>query len=170
MCVRRGEIYYIYPGASIGSEQRSGRPGIIVSNEANNQSSATVEVVYTTTQPKKDLPTHVCIRSTPQASIALCEQIHTVAVERIGDYIGRVSNSEMEELEIGMAISLELDFLAATPQEKNKIRKTEMAPPITPPDSDVELLRSSLRDMTIRYETMRQMYDSLLATLLAARK
>ena len=43
----RGEIYYVLPeGCEIGSEQHSGRPGIIVSNDLNNKYSSTLEVVY----------------------------------------------------------------------------------------------------------------------------
>lgn len=83
--LRRGEIYYVestYP--TIGSEQRSGRPAIIVSNDLNNGHSNVVEVVYMTTQPKKDLPTHVQIRSTGRFRVALCEQIHTVDIQRLG--------------------------------------------------------------------------------------
>ena len=57
--IRRGDIYYIDKYPTIGSEQQAGRPAIIVSNEKNNQHSSTVEVVYLTTQPKADLPTHV---------------------------------------------------------------------------------------------------------------
>ena len=38
-----------------------GRPAVIVSNDKNNAKSNTVEVVYMTTKPKTDLPTHVYI-------------------------------------------------------------------------------------------------------------
>ena len=128
MDIKRGDIFYIYPGYAVGSEQRSGRPGIIVSNEANNQFSPTVEVVYTTTQPKSDLPTHVTIRSTPKESTAICEQITTVALERLGDYAGHVTEGEMMNLEIAMAISLGLDFQSAA-----QVRKTEASAPAEKP-------------------------------------
>ena len=65
MGIKRGDIYYIESGyATVGSEQRPGRPAIVVSNDRNNEHSSTLEVVYLTTQPKHDLPTHVTIRST----------------------------------------------------------------------------------------------------------
>lgn len=87
--VKRGEIYYISRGGyNTGSEQQADRPGVIVSNDKNNKNSQTLEVVYLTTQPKNELPTHCTIRSTGRVSTVLCEQIHTVAVERIGKYIG----------------------------------------------------------------------------------
>ena len=82
--MRRGDIYFIdrcYEEQ--GSEQRAGRPAIIVSNDKNNENSSVFEVVYLTTKPKADLPTHVDIRSAPQNSIALCEQINSVYIDRI---------------------------------------------------------------------------------------
>jgi len=92
MSFKRGEIYYIENSfATTGSEQRPGRPAVIVSNDNNNERSTTVEVVYLTTQPKTDLPTHVLIRSLSRESTAICEQITTVAMERIGTFKGRVT-------------------------------------------------------------------------------
>lgn len=86
MDIKRGDIWYIESGYSVGSEQRAGRPAIVVSNNRNNQYSGTVEVVYLTTQPKRDLPTHVTISSLSRESTALCEQITSVSTERFGSY------------------------------------------------------------------------------------
>lgn len=61
--MKRGEIYYIESTyRETGSEQRGGRPAVIVSNDKNNENSEVVEVVYMTTKPKNDLPTP-CIYS-----------------------------------------------------------------------------------------------------------
>ena len=107
--VKRGEIYYISRGGyNTGSEQQADRPGVIVSNDKNNKKSQTLEVVYLTTQPKNELPTHCTIRSTGRVSTVLCEQIHTVAVERIGKYIGVCTVQEMQNIDIGLMISIGL--------------------------------------------------------------
>ena len=99
MEIKRGSIWYVESSyAAVGSEQRPGRPAIVVSNDKNNQHSGTVEMVYLTTQPKHDLPTHVTIHSTNRVSIAICEQITTVAVERIGSYYGQATDEEMPRL------------------------------------------------------------------------
>lgn len=108
MDIKRGDIYYIGKYPTIGSEQQAGRPAIIVSNEKNNQHSSTVEVVYLTTQPKADLPTHVTISSAPRESIALCEQVTSVSVDRIGDKMGRLTNREMTQVDIALLVSLDL--------------------------------------------------------------
>lgn len=105
MDIKRGDIWYIESGYSVGSEQRAGRPAIVVSNNRNNQYSGTVEVVYLTTQPKRDLPTHVTISSLSRESTALCEQITSVSTERFGSYRGAVTAEEMEDIEEAMMIS-----------------------------------------------------------------
>lgn len=107
--MKRGEIYYIQSiYQEVGSEQRSGRPAVIVSNDNNNNNSEVVEVVYMTTQPKTELPTHVLTRSTSQLSTILCEQITSVSTQRLGDYIGKLTDQEVKALDIALAISLGL--------------------------------------------------------------
>ena len=45
--MKRGQIYYVRSNyREEGSEQRGGRPAVIVSNDKNNANSNTVEVVY----------------------------------------------------------------------------------------------------------------------------
>lgn len=59
MIFKRGDIFYVMKGNNCGSEMEAGRPAIIVSNNLNNNNSDIVEIVYLTTQPKPELPTHV---------------------------------------------------------------------------------------------------------------
>ena len=156
MKIRRGEVYYIEGLQTVGSEQHPGRPAIIVSNDMNNEFSSTVEVIYLTTQPKHDLPTHVEIRSLKRESIALCEQITAVAAERIGDFCGEVTQHEMSEIEAAMLISLGLE---------NETAKAETHPT---PKSDADL---SLRCATAEAKSavLQEMYDSLLGRLINGR-
>lgn len=104
--IRRGDIFYVQREPVCGSEQIAGRPAIVVSNESNNQHCGTVEVVYLTTRPKKELVTHVTIKSSGCLSTALCEQVSTVSVERLANYAGHCTDSEMAQLEVAMMISL----------------------------------------------------------------
>lgn len=92
-----------------GNEQFADRPAVVVSNDKNNENSGVIEVVYMTTQPKTDLPTHVTVRSTGRISTVLCEQVYSVAVERVGTYIGQCSDAEMQNIDIALMISLQLD-------------------------------------------------------------
>ncbi len=107
--IRRGDVYYISKsGTTAGCEQGSGRPAVVVSNDTNNRFSPVVEVVYCTTKPKPPLPTHVYIHATPVRSLVLCEQVTSVSVERLGNYIGRCSVDEMKQIDKAISVSLGL--------------------------------------------------------------
>ena len=117
--MKRGDIYYINSlYTEEGFEQKAGRPAVIVSNDALNEFSSVVEVVYLTTQPKKDLLTHVFIRSATYPSTVLCEQITSVSKERVGEYIGKCTKTELEAIDNALAISLGIEFAIAKPVVK----------------------------------------------------
>jgi len=106
--VYRGDIFYIAAGSYVGSEQKSGRPGIIVSNDTANKHSPNVEVVFLTSQEKKPLPTHVeVICKVP--STALCENIQTVSKERLGDFVKSCTTSEMKKIDEALLLSLGIE-------------------------------------------------------------
>lgn len=106
--IYRGDIFYIMQGSYVGSEQKSGRPGIIVSNDLANKHSPNVEVVFLTSQEKKALPTHVeVIARVP--SIALCENIQTVSKERLSDFIRSCTTSEMKAVDNALLCSLGIE-------------------------------------------------------------
>lgn len=153
MGIKRGDIYYVERSQyapSAGSEQWSGRPAIIVSNDKNNEFSQTVEVVYLTARPKVDLPTHIDIRSSQKPSVALCEQVTSVSLERIGDYVGHCTDQEMQMINAALAISLDID---CGPQ----VKAVEKAVPVeasVPPASESS-------EEVIRLQTERDMYKSL---------
>lgn len=124
--IRRGEIFYIARGgASCGSEQYADRPAVVVSNDENNKHSGTIEVAYLTTQPKTELPTHVTIRSTGRVSTVLCEQVTSVSVERVNNYIGQVSEQEMKNIDIALMISLQLDGDSKSHKQYNETIKKQ---------------------------------------------
>jgi len=108
--VQRGDIFYIVKfGEQTGSEQASGRPAVVVSNDKNNEHCDTVEIVYLTTRPKKYIPTHATINSTGQMSTVLCEQVTTISKDRLGNYIGQCTDEEMQDIGNAIRISLGLD-------------------------------------------------------------
>ena len=165
MGIKRGDIYYVERSqyaSSSGSEQWSGRPAIIVSNDKNNEFSQTVEVVYLTTRPKVDLPTHIDIRSSQKPSVALCEQVTSVSLERIGDYVGHCTDQEMQMIDAALAISLDID---CEPQIKvvEKIVEKPVEKIIEKPvpvETNVQSTPESSEEV-IRLQTERDMYKSL---------
>lgn len=104
--MKRGEIYFIAHRHTVGSEVAKGRPAIIVSADALNATAEVVEVVFLTTKPKKELPTHVGINATGITSTALCEQVTTVSKALVGDYFGRCTEEEMEGIDRALCASL----------------------------------------------------------------
>lgn len=167
MSFKRGDIYYIGSGLSVGSEQRPGRPAIIVSNDKGNATSSTVEVVYLTTQPKRDLPTHVVIRSLDRESIAICEQITTVATERIGSYKGRVTDTEMANLEIAMLVSLDLQMGQVQEKTVEVVKEVPVPMPVPATSGNVEL-EAELAATKAKCEMLQTMYDALLSRVVRA--
>lgn len=169
MC-KRGEIYYIESYYTTGSEQRAGRPAVIVSNEKNNEHSSTVEVVYLTTQPKHDLPTHVTVRGTGRDSIALCEQITSVAIERLGEYCGVCNNQELAAIDTALMISLDLSM--GNVQEKIvevvkevPVEVIKEVPAVVGVANSEEVadLRCKLATANAQLDMMQKMYNDLLA-------
>lgn len=107
--IMRGEVYYIKSFPTVGHEQRSGRPAVIVSNNENNAHSGTFEICYLTLQDKPKLPTHVFIDRGPCInSTVLCEQITTVAQDKVGDFMCTVPDDIMDKIDKALAVSLAL--------------------------------------------------------------
>lgn len=158
--MKRGEIYYIAITNQVeGSEQRAGRPAVIVSNDKNNENSGTVEVVYMTTQPKKDLPTHVVTRSARTTSTILCEQITTVAASRVGERLGGLTESEMQAVDRALAISLGIDFGEKTcPSDCHGVAPIKRDPTAA---QTAELLREAIKVQSER-DVYRDLYRELL--------
>lgn len=153
--MKRGEIYYITDRNTFGHEIRGARPGVIVSNDTLNHNSEVVEVVYLTTQPKKELPTHARINATGRESTVLCEQVDTVAALLVGDYCGTCTPDEMAAIERGLLASLDL---AKTRYSKDEDTNAPMKP-----SSSEERLLNRLAEVQEERDRYMRMVDVLLA-------
>jgi mRNA interferase MazF len=111
MEVYKGDIFFVDKYSKeigCGSEQSTGRPAIVVSNDMCNKYSNTIEVVYLTSQEKKPLPTHVeVICQVP--STALCEQICSVSKDRLSSFVRTCTDAEMKKIDEALMISLGID-------------------------------------------------------------
>ena len=150
--IKRGDIHYILESVSVGSEQRAGRPAIIVSNNAGNATSFVVEVVFLTTKPKTDMPTHVSIRSATYPSTALCEQITSVSTERVGEHVGTCTKQEMEAIDRALCISLNL--VPEAPVRQNAVQ---------------EYSKEAVDALTAERDMYKSMYDKLMDRILDRR-
>ena len=165
--MKRGQIYFIKSNYhEEGSEQRANRPAVIVSNNANNEHSECVEVVYMTTKPKTDLPTHVLTRSALVPSTILCEQICTVSKQRVETLIGELTENELQALDTALLISLGIN-LAAGEQEQatDETEQTENSGSFSvPTEAGAELVKA-----LVERDIYRNMYHETLELLLGAR-
>lgn len=163
MDIKRGDIYWIKKNPhkpSIGFVQEAERPAIIVSNNTANKNAYIFEVVYLTTSPKKDLPTHVTIKSTPQTSTALCEQITTISDEQISNYIGKCSTAEMMAIEQAMLISLGIDIITLDQNQAEPEPQEEHH--MTPAERDMDDMHIQLVQAQKEAEIYQKLYTDLL--------
>ena len=109
MELKRGDIFFIRSyDNNQGSEQTSDRPAVVVSNNKCNTYSNVIEIVYLTTKPKKPMPTHVAVVC-QRLSTALCEQVCSISIDRLGMYIKTATDAEMKEIDKALLVSLALD-------------------------------------------------------------
>ena len=161
--IERGDIFYIEKFAhSVGCEQQPGRPGVIVSNDANNRASRTVEAVYLTTRDKPNLPTHTIIHSSGAESTVLCEQITTVAVECLGSYIGRCTAAEMEAIDKCLIESIGLTIPSKSKQTLERSVKDDQ-------DDEAKKLQDDMNKIKVELDTYKRMYEIAVNKLATTR-
>lgn len=172
-----GDIHYIDRFETCGSEQYPGRPAVIVSNEAANRHSATVEVVYLTTQPKENLPTHVTIYSTGKKSTVLCEQITTVDISRVKNYVCTVTPGELMQIERALFASIGFRYLsimekrpALPADEPNPEKLKEQIDLLESKVQNLQTSNQRLNEDLIRYRTTARIYERIYTDLVAPSK
>ncbi len=162
--IKRGDIYYIRDTRqSVGSEQRADRPAVIVSNNTNNKHSGVYEVVYMTTQPKTDLPTHFIIASALKPSTVLCEQISSVYEERIGEWIGTLTPDEMKTLDQCLAVSIGIKADAQPAEDTENLRQQ-----LETTEAKLAEMGAQLWTAESQRQTYKEMYEFLLSKQLGA--
>lgn len=152
----RGEVYYVLPdGNEVDSEQHSGRPAIIVSNNQNNKNAATVEIVYLTTREKRAMLTHVYISTAQLPSTAICEQIFTVDKTRLGSYSGKLTEREMKDVELAMMVSLGLDNYLSKPKPVEAPAVAAVPVPVAAPS--VPDTKEELEKLRVQRDTYKEL-------------
>lgn len=111
--ISRGDLYYADLNPVIGSEQGGVRPVLIIQNNAGNRYSPTVIVAAMSGKvaEKTDLPTHYKVRvyaGLQEESLVLLEQIRTIDKKRLRNYIGKLDQTDMAQIDRCLAVSLDL--------------------------------------------------------------
>ena len=159
----RGEVYWICLDDSVGGEERTGRPAVVVSTNGLNIQNDTVTVAYlskqgfaTATRPSISDPKGGKQR-------VLCDQLRTIDKSRLNRYMHAITESEMIRVEGALACTLGL------PAPKSVQKNT---PVVEQKQEDKDLAAMKLEiDMWRRmYEkTMDQLVELRVAAVVAQR-
>ena len=116
MNILRGDLYYADLTPVTGSEQGGVRPVLMIQNDMGNRFSPTVIIAAVTSrQDKHPLPTHVSISPNhcglKESSIVLLEQLRTIDRVRLREYIGRLTEQDMKQVDHALRISIGLSLV-----------------------------------------------------------
>ena len=115
--MQRGEIVWVGLDPTRGSEANKRRPGVIVSNDGANRIAqrlgrGLITVVPVTSNTERAYPFQVLLPAMscglPKASKAQAEQIRPVAVQRIGNSVGRLTPDLLTDLDEAIRLHLGL--------------------------------------------------------------
>jgi mRNA interferase MazF len=115
--MRRGEIRLVDLNPVIGSEADKVRPAVVVSNDGANAAAdrtgrGVVTIVPITSNVAKVYPFQVLLPANScglrMDSKARAEQVRAVAVERVGERIGRLSADQIRALDGALRLHLAL--------------------------------------------------------------
>ncbi|MCK4402575.1 MAG: type II toxin-antitoxin system PemK/MazF family toxin [Dehalococcoidia bacterium] len=113
MNIKRGEIYLTVLDPVVGREISKTRPVVVVSNDKNNEFSATVTILPLTSRNlQKIYPFEVFLPkgagNLPKDSKVKADQIRTLDKSRLLTLIGKLEREEIIQIEKAMKIQLEL--------------------------------------------------------------
>jgi mRNA interferase MazF len=103
--ILKGEIRWADLNPTRGREQAGQRPVLILSQDVFNDRSGTVIAMALTSQPQRagfPLTLELQSKGLPKKSWVKISQIRTLAVERIGPRLGKVSPEELAQVIEGL--------------------------------------------------------------------
>ncbi len=103
--VLRGEIYWAELRPVRGHEQGGMRPVLVLSHDVFNERSETVIAMAITSQPQHagypltwEIPSGIL----PKPSWVKVSQVRTLAVERLGERMGRIGETDLQQIVRGI--------------------------------------------------------------------
>ena len=106
--MRRGEVWWVAFGRSVGGEIRKRRPAVILTNDVALAHLNRVQVVPLTTNVGRVYPGEALIVIDDRSHKAMADQLTTVSKARITSFFGKLANGDMEKLEATVRLHLGL--------------------------------------------------------------
>jgi mRNA interferase MazF len=109
----RGSVVRVRFDPAEGSEIRKTRPAVVVSNDVACRFDAVVQVVPVTRLPGRELRPYESLVDSEGSGLdtssrLVANQIRTISKKRVGEVLGRISDSEVQELDRALKIQLSL--------------------------------------------------------------
>ncbi|MGO8745556.1 MAG: type II toxin-antitoxin system PemK/MazF family toxin [Thermoguttaceae bacterium] len=108
----RGEIWMVHLDPTRGHEQAGKRPALVVSADTFNAGFAGLVIVLPLTSKEKGVRSHVPV-DPPEGGIRKrsfikCEDVRSVAIERLNKCLGSVTPAAMRAVEFRLRILMDL--------------------------------------------------------------
>ncbi len=103
--ILRGDILWANLDPTLGHEQSSSRPVLVLSQNVFNDRSGTVIAVALTSQPPSagfPLTLELTDANLPKKSWVKISQIRTLSVQRLGKKLGKATPQELEDIIEGL--------------------------------------------------------------------
>lgn len=111
--MNRGEVWWVNFAASTGGEIKKRRPAVIVSNDAANKYLNRVQVVPMTSKIDRVYPSEAVVTVKRKRNKAMADQLTTVSKQRLTNRLGKLTASDMRQVE--RAVRIQLDLIEPSP-------------------------------------------------------
>jgi mRNA interferase MazF len=104
--MKRGEVWWVRFGPSVGGEIQKQRPAVILSSNASNRFLNRVQVVPLSSKVDRIFSSEARVRIGGKSGKALANQLTTVSKLRLSNRMGRLSAVELQDIERAVRVQL----------------------------------------------------------------